>query len=73
MICFEFTPEFMDSAMKCVQHLSEIGPAEFNYCLESTPTSLALPEWCTPEQMREILGALTSKRKVGDVYVRFDN
>ena len=73
VICFEFTPEFMDSAIKCVEHLSKIGPAKFNYCLEDKPTSLVLSKWCTHEQIREVLESLCGKRTVGDLYVKFDN
>ena len=73
VICFEFTPEFMESTINCVEHLSKIGPAKFNYCLENKPTSFALSKWCTPEQMREELKSLCSKKTVGDIYVKFEN
>jgi len=73
VLCFEFTPEFMDSAIKCVEQLSKIGPAKFNYCLEDKPTSFVLSKWCTPEQMCEVLGTLCNTRTVGDIYVKFDN
>ena len=33
-VCFEFTPEFVESTRNCVDHLSRIGQARFNYCLE---------------------------------------
>ncbi len=72
-LCFEFTPEFMDSAIKCVEHLSKIGPAKFNYCLEDKPTSFVLSKWYTSERMREVLESLRSRRTVGDIYVKFDN
>jgi FkbM family methyltransferase len=73
LVCFEFTPEFMDSAIKCVEHLSKIGPAKFNYWIEATPTSFVLSKWCTLEQICEILGSLCSKRTVSDIYVKFDS
>ncbi|MCP4614621.1 MAG: FkbM family methyltransferase [Planctomycetes bacterium] len=72
-ICFEFTPEFMDSTINCVEHLSKIGPAIFNYCLEDKPTSFVLSKWCTAEQMRKELESLCSKKTVGDIYVKFEN
>jgi FkbM family methyltransferase len=72
-ICFEFTPEFINSTVKCIEHLSKIGPAKFNYCLEDKPTSLVLSNWCMHEQMQEILESLGGKRAVGDIYVKFDN
>ncbi len=72
VICFEFTPEFMDSAVKCVEHLSKIGQAKFNYCLEGKLTTLVLSKWCTHEQIRGVLESLCGKRTVGDIYVKFD-
>lgn len=72
-ICFEFTPEFIDSTINCVEHLSKIGPAEFNYCLENKPTSFVLSNWCTAEQMREKLDSLCSEKIVGDIYVKFED
>lgn len=70
VICFESTPEFMASAIKCVEHLSRIATARFNYCLEDKQTTLALPEWVTPEQICEILISLRDKKAVGDVYAK---
>ncbi|MHC4215684.1 MAG: FkbM family methyltransferase [Planctomycetota bacterium] len=70
IICFESTPEFMDSAIKCVEHLSRIATAQFNYCLEDKPTTLVLSEWVAAEQMCEILITLRDTRAVGDVYAR---
>lgn len=73
VICFEFTPEFMDSALKCVEHLSRIGPAKFNYCIEDKPTTFVLSEWRPPGQIRERLESMCGKGKVGDIYIRFDS
>ena len=72
VICFEFTGEFIDSAVDCVNYLSAIGPVEFNYCLEQQPTNMALSEWAAPERMRRILTELSGRKEVGDVYARFD-
>jgi FkbM family methyltransferase len=72
-ICFEFTPEFMESTINCVEYLSKIGPAKFNYCLENKPTSFVLSKWCTAEQMRKELESLCSKKTVGDIYTKFEN
>lgn len=72
VICFEFTPEFMGPALKCVEHLSRIGPSQFNYCLEDKPTTFVLSEWYLPGQMRERLESLCGKGTVGDIYIRFD-
>lgn len=71
-VCFEFTSEYMESAIKSVKRVSEIGPASFNYCSGQAPTSLALPDWLNAERMCEILLSLAHKKMVGDVYARFD-
>jgi FkbM family methyltransferase len=71
VICYELTPEFVDSALAAVAHLVGIGPAEFNYCLATQPTKLALPNWVSSEQMCHILESLQDMPTVADVYVRF--
>jgi len=70
-ICFEFTPEFIDSARQCIDHLSRIGPARFNYCLEHAQTSLQLPDWETGAGMHKRLDALATQNQPGDIYARF--
>jgi len=72
VICFEFTPEFMDSAFNCIKHLAEMEPAKFNYCTSENPYNLILPNWVDAEQLRQIL---TSKpdNSTGDIFARFGN
>ncbi len=71
-ICFEFTPEFIESTRHCIEYLAQIGPAQFNYCLEDTPTSLMLPQWASAAEMNAILPTLASQKQAGDMYARFD-
>ncbi len=71
-ICFEFTPEFMDSTVKCIDHLSQLGSARFNYCLENAQTTLQLATWETAAGMRQRLDALAAQNRAGDIYARFD-
>jgi FkbM family methyltransferase len=70
-ICFEFTPEFIDSTRNCVNHLAQIGPVDFNYCLEGTPTSFELPQWTPASEMGKVLKTLASQEQAGDMYARF--
>ncbi len=70
-VCFEFTPEFVESTRNCVRHLSTLGPARFNYCLEDAPTSFKLVPWASPSEMDEVLRALGSQNHAGDIYVQF--
>ena len=69
-ICFEFTPEFIESTIKCVRYLSNIGAPRFNYCIEDKPTTFVLSKWCTHEEMCETLNSLSNKT-VGDIYAKF--
>ena len=71
-VCFEFTPEFIDSAGKCVDHLARLGAASFNYCLEQAQTSLQLGAWETAAAMHKRLDALAAGNQPGDIYARFD-
>jgi FkbM family methyltransferase len=71
-ICFEFTPEFMDSAGKCIERLSQLGSVRFNYCLEHAQTSLQLAAWEAAEQIRQRLSLLSAQNQAGDIYARFD-
>ena len=70
-ICFEFTPELMETTLDCINYLSQIGRAEFNYCLEDRPATFALSDWRPAEQIRESLAPLQEAGTVGDIYVRF--
>lgn len=70
-LCFEFTPEFVESTRNCVDHLSRIAPARFNYCLEDAPTSFKLASWASPSEMDEVLHTLGSQNHAGDIYVQF--
>ncbi len=70
-VCFECTPEFVESARNCVRHLAGLGPARFNYCLEDAPTSFKLAKWASASEMDEVLHAIGSQNRAGDIYVRF--
>ncbi len=70
-ICFEFTPEFVASTRNCIDHLSKIGPARFNYCLEGAPTSMGLPQWASVSEMDEVLQTLAAQKQAGDIYASF--
>jgi hypothetical protein len=71
-VCFEFTPEVIDSTGKCVEYLSKLGEVRFNYCLENAPTCFKLGDWKTASEMEALLGSLSSQRFPGDIYARFD-
>jgi FkbM family methyltransferase len=70
-ICFEFTPEYIHSAINSVTHLSELGDVRFNYCLEHSPTEFGLTEWAESKQMSEMFTTLAQQKQPGDIYCRF--
>ena len=72
-LCFEFTPEFIESTRACIDHLSRIGPARFNYCIENAPTSLGLTRWAGRPEMDAVLDGLGSQTLAGDIYVTFSS
>jgi len=72
-VCFEFTPEFVESTRNCIDHLSRIGPAQFNYCLEGTPTTLGLAQWASRPEMDNVLRTLGVQKQAGDIYARFSS
>ncbi len=70
-ISFEFVSECPSSSLNCIDYLSELGKAKFNYYLGEA-RSFALPDWV---DYREIKTVLTMMNKdisnFGDIYVRF--
>lgn len=71
ILSFEFTPEFSESTVKCLEHLNSLGPIEVNYSvLESM--EMGLDRWASPDFLMDRLkGFCGDKILFGDVYVRF--
>lgn len=68
-LSFEFTPEYLEPALKSVQHLDRLGRARFNYS-EAETMRLAMEEWVPADKMRKLLTELPDKSIFGDVYVK---
>ena len=72
MICFEFTPEFIESTFNSIHHLQTLGKISLNYSAGES-MGLRLNQWVAPEEMIKILSELRNDHKIsGDVYVQFD-
>lgn len=72
-ICFEFTPEFIESTFNCIRHLQQLGEIRLNYSAGES-MSLALENWVTPDEMVGMLSAFRDDHIIsGDVYVKFVN
>ena len=70
-LSLEFTPEFIDSTFRCIDHLQRLGEIRLNYSVGET-MRLALTEWVAPQEMVAILSSFRDDTAVfGDVYVQF--
>ena len=67
-LSFEFTPEFLESAAACVEHLSRIAQYDFNYSLGES-MRLSLAAWVDSAEIMSLLRALP-REAFGDVYAR---
>lgn len=70
-ISLEFVTERINASLRCIDYLSGLGEARFNYCIGET-FSFSLPEWVDSSQMKEILQGMEKKiENYGEFYVRF--
>jgi hypothetical protein len=70
-LSLEFTPEYIESTFKCIDHLQGLGDFRLNYSLSETMT-WASKEWVTAQEMVGILSSFRDDNRLfGDVYVRF--
>lgn len=70
IISFEFTPEFIDSTLNSIKHLSTIETVQFNYSIGES-MRLTLSKWVGPEEICEMLESIQDKTFFGDIYARF--
>ena len=66
----EFTPEFMESTFRCIEHLCRIGDPRFQISVGES-MEFSLHEWVTAEEVRKALSEV-SLTTFGDLYVRFN-
>lgn len=71
IISFEFTYEFMNDAIKCIDHLNSLGAVTFNYSLGER-MSLNLHSWVSSEELISILKTYNNSSLWGDIYSRFE-
>jgi FkbM family methyltransferase len=83
-LSFEFVPECLDAAFRCVQHLASLGEVNFNYSLGES-AKLELKSWVSREEITTLLSEYAEKLvkrhrgpetyrdldTFGDVYARF--
>lgn len=70
-LSFEFIPEYLNPVFACIEYLSKLGNAEFNYSLTES-MAFALPSWVDADDMTNTLQTLRGESYIqGDIYVRF--
>ena len=69
IICFEFTKEFLNDAIKCINYLNSLGIAKFNFVFEKE-MKFYLLKWRTHKEIVEILQNIEDKSLCGDIYVK---
>jgi hypothetical protein len=67
MVSFEYSPDFLDPAIRSVKRLSSMGMHRFNYSVGESML-LSLEEWVGAERVCDILAAVPDKTMYGDVY-----
>lgn len=72
LISFEFTPEYIESTIKCIKYLATLGKFQLNYSLKES-MALELRDWLdNPDEAIELLMTYRENNVLfGDIYVRF--
>lgn len=69
LLSLEFTPEYVDSTISCINHLSGLGPVQCNWS-KNESMAMVLGGWVDAHVMMELLDSYRNKPFFGDVYVR---
>jgi FkbM family methyltransferase len=70
-LSFEFTPEYLPAAFRCIETLCSLGDVKFNYSLGES-MKLALQDWVPRERITSMLSKYANNIDVfGDVYARY--
>jgi FkbM family methyltransferase len=70
-VSLEFTPEFIESTIKCIEYLQSIGNIRLNYSIGES-MRLALDKWVTAQELVGMLSAYRGDNRLfGDVYIQF--
>lgn len=70
-LSLEFTPEYLESTFKCLDHLERLGEIRLNYAIGESMEWL-LEDWITSSDMKKILSnGQNDSQTFGDLYVRF--
>jgi FkbM family methyltransferase len=68
-LSFEYIPAMIETALGCINRLSQLGHYEYNWRVSEWPR-LRSPVWLSPQDMAENLTRMLSESNSGDVYAR---
>lgn len=68
-LSFEYIPAVIETAVRCVERLSELGDYEYNWRMTEFPR-LRSPAWLPPQDMIASLQRMPRDGNSGDVYAR---
>ena len=68
-LSFEYIPATIETALGCIDRLSQLGDYEYNWRVSEWPR-LRSREWLSPQAMAEQLQRLSRNSNSGDVYAR---
>ena len=68
-LSFEYTPAMNETALGCINRLSQLGYYEYNWRVSEWPR-LRSPVWLSPEDMAATLTRMSPDSNSGDVYAR---
>jgi FkbM family methyltransferase len=70
LLSLEFTPEFVDSTINCINHLSGLGNVQCNWSMNES-MKMMLNDWVDASDMIARLGSYRNESFFGDVYILF--
>ncbi|MCF8074934.1 MAG: FkbM family methyltransferase [Desulfotignum sp.] len=70
LLSLEFTPEYVDSTINCINHLSGLGPVQCNWS-KNESMAMVLGGWVDAHDMIALLDSYRHESFFGDVYVQF--
>jgi hypothetical protein len=70
LLSLEFTPEFVDSTINCINHSSGLGNVQCNWSMNES-MEMMLNDWVDASEMIARLGSYRNESFFGDVYIRF--
>jgi hypothetical protein len=70
-LSFEYIPAVIETALGCIERLSELGEYEYNWRVSEFPR-LRSPAWLNPRDMAAQLKQMSRAENSGDVYARLN-